>query len=100
MSIVTLDTAKRHLKITDADHDVEVQLALDNAEGNVRTECKDAWDPAWTTADELPGTVYAAILVTLGALYENDGSNVSDTLEKAFAARDTLLVGIRVPTVA
>jgi hypothetical protein len=99
MSILSLETALQHLKITDADHDEAVQLALDNAESNVEMELKAEWDPAWT-ADTLPGTVRAAILLVLGALYENDGSNVGDTFERALAARDTLLVGIRVPTVA
>ncbi len=100
MSILSLDTAKRHLKITDDDHDVEVQRALDNAESATQIHMKSEWDPAWTLPEELPGVTVAAILLTLGALYENDGSNVGDTLERALAARNTLLVGIRIPTVA
>ena len=73
--LITLAIAKTHLRITDTDHDADVQLKLDQAEAAVLDYLKPArtgearTDWPWTTAT-LPAPVQAAMLVLLRYLYD------------------------------
>jgi len=73
--LITLAVAKGHLRITDTDHDVDVQLKLDQSEAAILDYLKPArtgevrTDWPWTTAT-LPPPVQAAILVLLRYLYD------------------------------
>src|SRR5262245_66469975 len=76
MSLLTLDHAKTHLRITDDLHDAEVQGYLDEAEATIldylkptRTgEPRDDWP--WT-AETLPKPVEAAMLVFLSHPFDD-----------------------------
>jgi hypothetical protein len=73
--LITLAVAKTHLRITDTDHDVDVQLKLDQAEAQIldyvkplRTgEARPDWP--WTPAT-LPLPVQSAMLIFLRYLYD------------------------------
>ena len=73
--LITLAIAKTHLRITDTDHDADVQLKLDQAEAAVLDYLKPArtgelrTDWPWNTAT-LPAPVQAAMLVLLRYLYD------------------------------
>ena len=70
--LVTLDQAKRRLRITSTDEDLDLQDLLDQAEAHIVNWCSvtasgkavaDAW-----TASTVPPVVVAAILVQMGEL--------------------------------
>src|SRR4029453_13768835 len=73
--LIDLTVAKTHLRITDALHDADVQLKLDQAEAAIPDHLKPArkgevrTDWPWTTAT-LPPPVQAAMLVLLRYLYD------------------------------
>jgi hypothetical protein len=71
--LVTLATAKTHLRITTADDDVDVQLKLDQAEAIIRDYLDTGVDALWVGPATVPGHVSAAILLALTDLYENRG---------------------------
>lgn len=72
-ALVTLPNAKVHLRITDSDHDADVQLKVNHASDViVRYLASDA-DPAWTDVT-VPNDVVAAILILLTHLYEDRGA--------------------------
>ena len=70
--LVTFEDAKLHLKITDSDHDAEVQTKLTHACGVVREYLKDRNDPTWD-AVTAPAAVQVAALLLLAKLYQNRG---------------------------
>lgn len=81
-SLVSLDTAKLHLRITDADHDADVTLKSNQATGIVLDYLKSGrtrWDndpiETWdeTTIDPI---AQAAILDVLSLLYEHRGDDL------------------------
>ncbi len=88
--LVTLDEAKAHLKIEEADEDTDLQLKLDGAIELVVDYC-DTQDPIWSS-DTVPARVKSAILLVLGNLYGSRGDktpsgppisqNVEDLLYK------------------
>src|SRR4029434_11266127 len=73
--LIDLTVAKTHLRITDARHDADVQLKLDQAEAAILDYLKPARtgevraDWPWTTAT-LPPPVQAAMLGLLRDLYD------------------------------
>ena len=100
--LVTLATAKLHLRITTAaldPGDVDIQLKLDQAEAVILRYLKAQADPLWVSPATAPGNVTAAILLLLTSLYEHRGDD--ETLdEKTWTAIERLLVGIRDPALA
>lgn len=70
--LVTLDVAKAHLQITDADHDVDVQQKLTAASATIRDYLKDRNDPTWTPTT-VPPFIASAVLLYLAHLYEHRG---------------------------
>jgi hypothetical protein len=100
--LVTLATAKLHLRITTAaldPGDVDLQLKLDQAEAIILRYLKGQADPLWVSPATAPGNVTAAILLLLSSLYEHRGDD--ETLnEQTWTAIERLLVGIRDPALA
>lgn len=88
MSILTLALAKQHLKVDNDAEDALIQLWLDAAECSAASFCNRTFyaDDATMGADAdglvLPDkpAVQAAVLLTLGHLYENRTS--VDTVQK------------------
>lgn len=91
-ALVTLETAKLALKITDTLTDAEVQLYLDAAQAVILRYLGPAADPDWTDAN-LPRDVQVAILLELGLLYVWRGDDPSkvDAERKTWVAIQSLL---------
>lgn len=70
--LVTLATAKMHLRITDDAHDADVQRKADTASAAIVAYLAGAADASWT-ADAVPLEVEAAVLILLTWLYEPAG---------------------------
>jgi hypothetical protein len=71
-TFVTLDEAKRRLRVTSTDDDIDLQALVDQAEAHVidwctKTARSQAIADAWTV-DTVPKQVVAAILVQVGEL--------------------------------
>jgi len=98
-ALVTLTTAKDHLRITSADYDVDIQLKLDQAEGIILTYLKAQADAAWVSPATAPANVTAAILLLLSSLYELRGDDQTLS-EQTWTAIERLLVGFRDPALA
>jgi len=103
-SLVALDVAKAHLRITDTDHDAEVQRELDAATTIVVLYLAEFADPTWTEAT-LPADVCQAILILLGHLDESRGGMgvdpaSDDDMEKTWKAIASILMRRRLPSIA
>jgi hypothetical protein len=84
MPLVSLPTAKTHLRITDNVHDAEIQAKLDLATGTILDYLKTD-HPDWVDEATTPLPVQAAILKLLGSFYEHrgDDSSTADNHESA-----------------
>lgn len=78
----TLDQAKTHLRITDTDHDADVQQKLDTAQELICAYLGDAADPAWD-ATTAPKAVTHAVLLLLTHYYEHRGDDMAPTVAGA-----------------
>jgi hypothetical protein len=67
--LVTLEVAKLELRITDTDHDADVDLRRRQATNIVLDYLQHGADPTWTDTT-VPDPVQQAILVVLSHLYE------------------------------
>lgn len=81
MALVTLATARKHLRPSSTDEDSDVLLKLSQAEAIVldylnTTATWRAVTVTWTDAT-VPRQVEAAILLVLTHLYENRGDNMA-----------------------
>lgn len=100
--LVTLETAKRHLQITDTDHDTDVQEKLTAASAIIRDYLKGKNDPTWTAAD-VPPVIAAAVLLMLAHLYEHRGDEfgqANDNDDRVWSAIGNLLIRSRDPALA
>ena len=70
--LVTLDTAKVHLRITDSDHDPDITQKVSAASATIRDYLKSRNDPTWTP-DTVPPWIQAAVLLLLTEFYEHRG---------------------------
>jgi hypothetical protein len=70
--LVSLVTAKDHLRITDTLHDADVSQKLASASATIRDYLKDQNDPTWDDTSA-PPWIQAAVLLLLGHLYEHRG---------------------------
>lgn len=70
--LVSLETAKMHLRVGDALHDADVTLKLTQASASIRDYLKDRNDPAWV-AGNCPPWVEASVLILTAHLYEHRG---------------------------
>jgi len=75
--LVTLDTAKRHLRIVDPAHDALVQDKLTAASAAIRDYLKGQNDPTWT-ATTVPPWIAASVLLLMTHLYEHAGDEFGD----------------------
>jgi hypothetical protein len=98
MALIDLDIAKKHLRITDSDHDAEIQTKLDQAGAIVTDYLKAQADPTWNE-DTTPAVVQSAVLLMLGHLNENRGPDMRADNE-VWAAIERLLMRLRDPAVA
>lgn len=73
--LVAFETAKTHLRITDDDHDVEIQTKIDHASAIMLDYLKSRGDPTWD-ATSCPLPVQAATLYMIGLLYEHRGDDL------------------------
>lgn len=103
-ALVTLATAKEHLRITDTSSDTDIQLKLDQAEASILAYLDTAADAAWVSPATAPGNVTAAILILLANLYENRGDDesfgMSGRSDAVWAAITRLLAQRHVPAIA
>ena len=97
--VITLVEAKTHLKIRDAEHDVEIQAVVTDADGVIRAYLGATNDPSWTALTAPPPVKRATLLLT--AQYYEDRGDVMGTYETVWAAIKTILAAWgRVPTLA
>src|SRR5262245_2492186 len=76
MALVSMQEAKTHLRITDDDHDADIQVKADQASAIVVDYLKDRADDTWDeTTTPLP--VKAAALFLVGHLYEHRGDDLA-----------------------
>ena len=73
--LVTLATAKAHLRITVTTDDADIQLKLDQAEATILEYLDTSVDAAWVSPATAPGPVTQAILLWLTRLYEHRGDD-------------------------
>jgi hypothetical protein len=100
--LVTLVTAKLHLRITTAaldPGDLDIQLKLDQAEAVILDYLDTFADAAWVSPATAPGWVTASILLALTDLYEHRGDDQTLS-EKTWEAVTRLLVRARNPALA
>lgn len=97
--LVSLVTAKDHLKVTDSAHDADINQKLQAAQEQILAKLAYAADPAWTEAT-VPRGVHNAILLLLEAFYEHESNRQGELLKKALEAIDLLLGLYRDPTLA
>jgi hypothetical protein len=100
--LVTLETAKSHLRITDTDHDADVTQKMGTASATIRDYLKDRNDATWTP-DTVPPWIQAAVLILLAHQYEHRGDEFgssNDNDDRAWAAIDNLLRRSRDPALA
>lgn len=76
--LVSLQTAKMRLRITDSLHDADVQWSLDAAQATILDYLAEAVDDSWT-ALTVPEIVEAAILMYTTHLYEHRGDDMFPT---------------------
>lgn len=88
MMLVDVDTAKRHLRITDTADDADVEDKVTQASGIVADYCKrdlSAFAVDGSSHDELPAPIKAAVLEALKALH--DGGDPLNEIVKALLHR-------------
>lgn len=79
-TLVSLETAKDHLRITATEggtEEAQVEMYLDMAEDIVREYLDDQFDEDWDE-DTVPGAVKADILRTLADLWRHRGDELPD----------------------
>jgi hypothetical protein len=98
--LVTLITAKAHLRVTVTTDDTDIQLKLDQAEATILDYLDTSVDAAWVSPATAPGWVTASILLLLTDLYEHRGDDTSEISDKTWEAITRLLVRARNPALA
>jgi hypothetical protein len=81
VALVTLATAKTHLRLDGTADDADVTLKLDAAEATILDYITEP-DPAWTAAT-VPPVIAAAILLQLGELYHFRGDDPAHAMDRA-----------------
>jgi len=100
--LVTLATAKAHLRVTDNDHDVDIQQKTRAASATIRDYLKSRNDETWTP-ETCPPWIAAAVLLLLAHLYEHRGDefgNQNDNDARVWAAIANLCRRSRDPALA
>jgi len=100
--LVTLDAAKRHLRVTDPAYDVEITDTLARASATIRDYLKERNDPTWTPST-VPLWLQAAVLLLLAHFYEHRGDEFgadSDNDDRVWSAIANLCRRSRDPALA
>jgi len=99
--LVTFDEAKRHLRITDNDHDEDIEATREHANDLVFGYLKDRADAAWT-ATTVPSEIKRAVLVLVAYYYEHRGDDLPNAeLDAAvWAAVENIVKRRRDPALA
>src|SRR5262245_26460887 len=99
-SLLTLQEAKRHLLVTDDDHNDDITAKTAQASDLVLKHVDTAGDPGWSNGSvTIPGNIKAATALVLSYLYEHRGENMTLSGE-IWTAVDRVLVATRPPAVA
>lgn len=99
VSLVTLEAAKAHLRLDDADQDQEVATRIGDASDIIIDYLKRP-EHGWTEAS-VPGQVRAAVLLVLGALWVNrDAVGDAADMDPISPAVVSLLRRMRDPALA
>src|SRR4051812_6869347 len=98
-TLVTLAQAKTHLRITDTDHDTEVQLKLDQAEAIILDYLKNPQIAISTVTAANPAIVTTVVPHSLrnGATYSIGGTTTTPTIVGAQVVTVTGLTTFTVP---
>lgn len=83
MMLVDVETAKRHLRITDTANDADVEDKVTQASGIVADYCKrdlSAFAIDGSSADELPAPIKSAVLFATQALFDG-GDPLNETIK-------------------
>lgn len=101
VTLVTLDQAKRQLRIRHSEADIDIEDKLQEAEDIVMRYLNGADDPEWDQ-DTVPGAVRAAILRQTAHLFRFRGDAQMPDLDDDGLAPGVkrLLVPYRTPTIA
>lgn len=100
--LVTLATAKAHLRIEDTLHDADVTQKLTSASGTIRDYLKGQNDPTWDDGTA-PPWIQAAVLLLLAHQYEHRGDEfgtAGDNDDRVWAAIANLARRSRDPALA
>lgn len=97
LDLVSLETAKMHLRYTGTDHDADVAQKLAAAQEAIIDYLEDAADESWTEAT-VPAKVVASILYYLAHLDQHRGDDMSQAGDQeVWDAIGRLLVRMRLP---
>lgn len=103
-SLITLEEAKRHLKITHDAFDEDIESKAEQATAKVLEICNStaywrAITATWITSEDVPLTVKAAIFQTLAHMFMNRGDDPSKD-ESFYRSIDRALAYKRDPVIA
>lgn len=75
-ALLTLDVAKRHLRVDHTDDDADITRKIDQASAIVLDYIKQR-DAVWTP-DDVPAPIQAAVEIMLSKLYDDRAAGVTD----------------------
>lgn len=107
MMLITLEEAKRHLRVDDESDDSDIELKTHAASGAVRNYLKSAADAYFDAdgaviADVVPFEVKAATMLMLGYLYKDRDENADGAFDQGYLPKPVtaLLYPLRDPAFA
>jgi len=99
--LVTFDEAKRHLRVTDMDHEEDIEATREQANDLVYAYLKERADDTWT-ALTVPSEIKRAVLILVAYYYEHRGDDLasSDMDAAVWAAVENVVKRRRDPALA
>jgi hypothetical protein len=99
--LVTFDEAKRHLRVTDMDHEEDIEATREQANDLIYHYLKDRADDTWT-ALTVPSEIKRAVLVLVAYYYDHRGDDLEDGDRDAavWAAVESIVKRRRDPALA
>lgn len=74
--LVTFDEAKTHLRVTDTDHDVDIESTREHANDLIYGYLKERAEATWT-ATTVPSEIKRAVLILVAYYYEHRGDDLA-----------------------